>query len=1240
MRFFTLLLCGLLITLTALAQSVAPDAEFYPGQLWVQFDPEATSSIQNDHDKVAIDPFLGIIGVELAQRFGLTSVRKPFHFAKKLHISEVFQLNFTAVGDEERFARELEKLNAVGYAERVPVMRPSFTPNDLGPQSGTNNQWGLWRINAQDAWDITTGSGSGIVVAIVDDAVLVTHPDLIPNLLPGYDVADNDTDPMPNNSAMTHGTHVAGISGAATNNGVGIASIGFGIRILPVKSSNQSEVITDAYAGVIWAADNNADVINMSWGGSGFSNTGQNIITYAYDAGCVNVAAAGNDNTSQIFYPAGYNHVISVASTTTNDAKSGFSNFGNWIDVSAPGSAIRSTYFNSSFTPTYANLQGTSMASPMVAGLAGLVWSVNPEMSADQIIECVVNTTDNISGANPSFPNQLGTGRINAFAAVQCALATVNAPPVASISTPNAVSCPGGLVQYFGGSLGGLPTSYAWSFPGGNPSTSSEQNPVVSYPSVGFYNVTLTVSNEFGNNSLSETGFVEVSTNGIDVVYEQNFESGSLAEMGFTIENPDGANGWGLSQVSGSVNGSIAASINLFNYTATGQRDRLILPALDFSNHANIELDFQHAHRRRAQQFRDSLIVYVSTNNGLNWDRIFAAAESGQGNFATGSILGQNFVPTNGNDWCFGGEIGSGCFTLDLSEYDGQSNVLIRFETYNDNGNNIYLDNIVITGNCQLVEAAPIAGIIAPITSVCVGQPVQLLDQSVNIPTSYTWNIPGASPSSSSAPAPVVTFNAPGTYSVSLIVSNGFGSDQITLINYITVNPSPSLGINETQANICPGEGVNLIVTGADSFSWSPMTGLSSSISGTVTASPNDDITYTVTGNLAGCTAQLQVSIALLEAPDAPSIVADDDVAFVVLDPVDVQGHFSFTPPAAGWGSPALTTITVENELVIARDGNAADSLLCGQTVNGAEIAGRIAVIYRGGCEFSAKALNAQNAGAVGVIIVNNEPGVMMEMGPGTQGVNVTIPIVMVTLETGAYLNAAINAGNASARLGVFNGGQLLICPGEVVELAGPGGWNNLQWNNGSTTPNIVTTGAGSFSVSVINDNGCGTASANILVSAAPQATPVISQNNNTLFAGVTGSSFQWFLNGDPIPGANSSTLTIGENGVYSVTVSNSIGCSASSADFAGLVTGIDEFTSLNIRLYPNPANESIWVESTETLERLLVYATDGRLVFDQHNINASQRLRIDTSNWSSGLYSVVAVIDSKPITRLVNVIH
>lgn len=1209
--------------------AVDQDAIFYDGQLWVQFHPSATGEFPHEADDAALGDFEVLIGKDLCLQYGLNRVRKPFHFAKSSEISEVYQLFFSSVGEELAFARALEMLSSVNYAERVPIMRPTFTPNDLGPQTGTNNQWGLWRINAQDAWDITTAQGSPIVVAIVDDAVLVTHPDLIPNLVAGYDVASNDADPMPNLAAMTHGTHVAGIAGAATNNGVGIASIGFNVKIMPIKASNSSQFISDAYSGVVWAADNGADVINMSWGGSGFSNTGQNIINYAYSAGCVNVAAAGNDNTAQIFYPAGYNNVISVASTTTNDAKSGFSNYGAWIDVSAPGSAIRSTYFNTSFQPTYANLQGTSMASPMVAGLAGLVWSVNPEMTQAQVTECIINTTDNIDGANGSFIGLLGSGRINALSAVECALTTVNAPPVANVNATNTVSCPGGLIQFLGGSLGGLATNYSWSFPGGNPATSVLQNPVVTYSGVGFYDVTLTVTNDFGDNAITVPGFIEISSNGVDQFFSEDFETGSFAEMGWSVDNPDGAITWDLYTVAGSVNGTRAAGMSIFNYTSQGQRDRLITPMLDFSNHYNVTLDFQHAHRRFSQQFSDSLLIDVSTNNGQTWQRVFGAAETGQGSFATGTLLNQNFVPANGNDWCFGGNVGSGCFTVDLSDFDGQPSVLIRFETYNDQGNNIYIDNVELQGNCLLTEAAPLAGLTATSTVACVNQPVQFLDQSVNVPTSYSWSFPGGNPATSNMPAPQITYTQPGTYSVSLVVANPFGDDAITLDDYITVVPGPNLALSQNEAILCFGSGVQINASGADNYTWSPMAGLSSSVGANVTASPAQTQTYTVTGTTAGCTATQQITIEVLEGPAQPTVVSGNDVAFVVTGPAPVQGHYGFAPPAAGWGSPALASVSVEGELIIARDANAADSLLCGAASNAALVSGKIAVIYRGGCEFGTKALNAQNAGAIGIIVVNNtNTPPLMEMGPGVQGGNVTIPVIMVTQQTGAYLNAQVNSASTNARIGAFNGGDLLICPGEEVQLAGPGGWSTYQWSNGADEAVITVTSAGSYAVSIFGENGCATASQSYSVTVAAQATPVISQSGNTLFAGVAASSYQWFLNGVPIDGATSSALGITEEGNYTVVVANSLGCEAVSAPFNATLVSIYETGQAQLSLYPNPAVDRVTLTLPfSDLAELRIFSADGRLV---HQI-ASQfidghTLVLSVSDLASGMYTLVAL--------------
>jgi len=1220
-RFLSFLLFNFLFQYAS-AQNL--NSDFYDGQLWVQINPTSTKTLSHAVDKVELDPIAVLLGKELTNEYGLTRVRKPFHFAIDPAISEVYQLFFSAEGRELEFARELEKLSVVNYAERVPIMRPTLTPNDLGPASGTNDQWGLHRIQAQLAWDITTGN-TQVKVAVVDDAVLTTHPDLIPNLLPGYDVADNDADAMPNETGMSHGTHVAGIVSAATNNGLGIASIGFNVKIIPVKSSNSSQFISDAYAGVVWAYQNDADVINMSWGGSGFSQTGQNIINNAYSAGCVNVAAAGNDNVTTIFYPAGYNNVISVASTTTNDAKSGFSNYGTWVDISAPGSAIRSTYFTGNYTPSYADLQGTSMASPMVAGLCGLVKSVNPQMTQTQIENCVLSTADNINSVNGSFIGQLGSGRINAYQAVLCAQTTINAPPIAVINATNTVKCPGGSVQFFGSSIGGLPTTYQWSFPGGNPATSTAQNPIINYPSLGTYNVTLTLTNAFGNDAETLSNFVEVSTNGTDIFYEQDFENGTFAQIGWLLENPDNAATWAVTTVAGSVSGSKAAGINLFNYNATGQRDGLISPVLDFSGHNNIQLDFQHAHRRFSQEFSDSLIVKVSTDGGSTYPfRAFAVAETGTGTFATNGILNQNFVPTNGVDWCFGGDLGSGCFTIDLSNFDGESNVRLKFEIYNDYGNNIYVDNIQLSGNCFFQPEPPIADFSASATAVCSGSSIQFTDESDNLPTGFVWSFPGGTPNSSTQPSPSIVYNAPGTYPVTLTVSNTLGSNQMTQSSYITVNASPNLQLNQTVASICNGESTSVVASGnASSYAWSPATGLSGTSGATVTASPSANTTYTVLASLNGCTSQQTIDVTVNPNPAVPSVISQNQLGFVMLAPASVEGFHAYQAPSAGWGFIPFNAWSVEADMVIARSG-ATDSLLCTAASNAQSIAGKIAVIYRGTCEFGIKALNAQNAGAVGVIIVNNEAGnATMDMGAGVNGPAVTIPTVMVSQSVGAQLNAAIRSGAGRSVLGQFAGGDLTFCPNESIRLAAPFGYNSYLWSNGDNTAVADINSTGTHQVSVYNEFGCEAQSISFNTSLYAVTQPSIIDNGGTLTSSITGVNYQWYLNGEPLSGATESEVALQGAGNYSVEVTDQNGCITESDPYEVTLVGISDRVNSVLKIWPNPTSDDLFLNLPidHGFQQLMLFAANGQLIQTENIGLRTGQTIVSMSALAKGIY-------------------
>lgn len=1222
---FNALLCSLfLFSLTSLHAFAASEPAFYSGELWVQIDPGTAQGISALKKEADTEALKDLIGRELAEEFGLYAARKPFYFAQTAEISEVFQFYFTAEGREDEFARMLTELDFVNYAERVPIMRPTYEPDDLGPAAGNGNQYGLWIISAPQAWDITTGS-TEVKVAIVDDAVLVTHPDLAPNLVPGYDVSADDPDPMPNQPGMTHGTHVAGIVGAATDNGIGVASIGFNIKIMPVKSSNSPTVVTDAYAGVIWAADNGADVINMSWGGSGFSQTGQNIIDYAYNAGCVNVAAAGNDNVTSIFYPAGYENCISVASTSANDGKSGFSNYGEWIDISAPGSAILSTYHNN-YEPNYSAISGTSMASPMVAGLAGLVLSLNPDMPQQQVKDCILNSADDISASNPAYPGQLGSGRINAHAAVLCAQALVNAPPIAAVNASETVACPGSEVQFFGSSTGGLATSYQWNFTGGIPETSDQQNPSVIFPETGFYDITLEVSNEFGENTSTFSSFLEVSSNGFDIFFEEDFESGSLSAMGWETTGASGGTDWEITQVGGTVSGENAAGINLFNNTQTGARNGLISPPLTFTAHTNVQLDFRHAHRRRNAAIRDSLIVYISADGGATYDRLLAAAEDGQGSFATGTLLNQNFVPANGNDWCFGGEVGSGCFTVDLSEYAGEEDVRIKFETYNAGGNNIYIDDVQLSGNCLTPDAAPIASFTADDLGVCTGQTIQFSDQSINVPTGYSWTFEGGIPETSDLPFAEVIYETPGVYSVSLTVTNDFGTDELVFENYITVSDPPEIEVAAEQNAFCAGTSVMLTASGADFLSWTPGAGLNAVTGDTVTATPLSSVTYTVTGAINGCEGSAELALEVFPAPPEPDVISGDEPTFTLLEPEEFSGWFNFAEAGTGWSIPPLATLNAEAAIIIARDNSPGDSLLCGPASALTDLEGKIAVIYRGGCEFGTKALNAQNAGAAGVVVVNNTPDPIIEMNGGSNGQNVTIPTVMISDTDGVWLNAALQSGDASGVLGRFNGGSA-ICPDGTARLAGPAGFSDYNWSDGTVTGVAEIEAPGTYTLAF--DNGiCDAESEAFEFEISDGPIPVIEWNGSALFvANMTGTDWQWFLDGEPIDGANIAGLVTDLSGVFTVEVTNNDGCRVASEPFELTLSATDEgFPQGEMEIYPVPARDMVTVAVPDYLGEavLTVFSAEGRAVRTLRISGGSaERIEINTGRWATGTYIV-----------------
>jgi thermitase len=308
------------------------------------------------------------------------------------------------VGNVEAVVKALNNNPNVEYAEPNYKLASTWTPNDYYYQG---YQYGPQNTYTNYAWDYTRGS-SGQEIAVLDTGVDYNHPDLDGKTIRGYDFVDNDYYPMDLNG---HGTHVAGTAAAETNNSTGIAGMAPNTRILAVRvlDANGSGSLADIADGIRYAADQDAEVINLSLGCDCSTTTLESAVNYAWNKGSVVIAAAGNDGVSTTFEPASYANVIAVGAVDSNDRKASFSNYGSWVDVSAPGVDIAATVPNNG----YSYMSGTSMASPHVAGLAGLLASQG--RSNSQIRQAIEQTTDYVSGTGTYTQH----GRINSYDAVR-----------------------------------------------------------------------------------------------------------------------------------------------------------------------------------------------------------------------------------------------------------------------------------------------------------------------------------------------------------------------------------------------------------------------------------------------------------------------------------------------------------------------------------------------------------------------------------------------------------------------------------------------------------------------------------------------------------------------------------------------------------------------------------------------------------------------------------------------------
>ena len=476
--------------------------------------------------------------------------------------------------DAEALMRQIAANPNVEYVQIDRVMKHTLTPND----TNYSQQWGYTDadagIRANTAWDVA--NGSGIIVAVLDTGY-VAHSDLAANIVAGYDFISNTTvagdgngrdsdasdpgDYYGGNPSSWHGTHVAGTVAAVTNNAKGVAGTAWGAKVMPVRVLGRGGGSTSDIAdAIIWAsggtvsgvptlsAANAADVINMSLGGSGSCDSAtQSAINSAVSRGTTIVVAAGNSNANASgFTPASCNNVVNVASVTSASARSSFSNYGTLIDVSAPGSNILSTLNSGTAGPgteNYASYNGTSMASPHVAGAVALAQSRRLALglalyTPAQVEASLKATAYPLSGA---CSGGCGAGIIDAKALVDAAGGSTNAPPVASFTFTTS----GLTANFTDGSTdsNGTIASRSWNF--GDGTTSTATNPSKTYSAAGTYTVTLTVTDNGGATNTTTRSVTVTSggggstlTNGVPVT---GLSAAAGASVNYTIAVPAGA---------------------------------------------------------------------------------------------------------------------------------------------------------------------------------------------------------------------------------------------------------------------------------------------------------------------------------------------------------------------------------------------------------------------------------------------------------------------------------------------------------------------------------------------------------------------------------------------------------------------------------------------------------------------------------------------------------------------------
>jgi len=709
----------------------------------IAFEPLFKQSLLNEDLKTQHEKY----GLDLWYTLTFDSdidVKRVYTELKKTSFFEVVEPVYKV-----HLNNENNQLNAIEFIPNDPRFNEQWHYYNTGQANGKIGK----DIKLNEAWDIETGKPS-VIVSVHDMGIQLNHPDLSQNIAinKGFNFIDNNDTISPG----YHGTHVAGTIAAVNNNGVGVGGIAggngntnSGIRLMSIQifKGNRSGGLAD---GFVYAADHGAAISNNSWAYNApnvYEISVLEAIDYFIDNGggaALNgglvIFAAGNVSRQYAYYPSSYERVINVAATNNRDEKANYSTFGSWVDISAPGgdysNGVSSQVLSTTVNDGYAGDHGTSMASPHVAGVAGLVASMlSGKASASDVREIILSTTDNIDSLNTNFKGLLGSGRLNAFKAVQKAndyknlyitaspdsfkasnqcntiqlnwkLNSNNDSVIIAYSNVNDIASPiNGVMYQLNDKIGNGKVIY----------NGKSNNFIFNKNDDSLHFFKIWSKSNTQQYSLSRTSEIVdyITINGSGAITENFNYPPYFPTQAWNVMNPDNDLSW--YHTAGDTANTGAGdlySMCMYNYqynTLLGAIDYLKSPLFKIQNADSLQFSFWYAYqfRNTGHTIADSLELLISTDCGVTFSSLW---KKGGSNLATVvSTADTAFYPFGMDKWKQQ--------TIDLSAYKNAEKIQFAFKAINGKGNNIFIDNINL--NKRFLLDADLVSINQPELPLC-----------------------------------------------------------------------------------------------------------------------------------------------------------------------------------------------------------------------------------------------------------------------------------------------------------------------------------------------------------------------------------------------------------------------------------------------------------------------------------------------------------------------------------------